>query len=197
MNACKAVFNKAIPIVADRFHVRKLYRKSLINCRKSELKRLRKELTAEEYAALKPAILLLRKQKERFTDEEKVVVESLFSVSPKLKQGYQFSRQLSGIFDSHISPEVAKEKMTEWVSSVTASELTFFNRFIQTLVNYQEQITNYFIARDSSGFVEGFNNRVKVLKRRCYGLSEPTKLFQRLLVDTTGMIRFAPGVVAF
>jgi len=35
------------------------------------------------------------------------------------------------------------------------------------------------------------------LKRRCYGLSEPTKLFQRLLVDTTGMTRFAPRVTAF
>jgi len=56
MNACKAVFNKTIPIVADRFHVRKLYRKSLVSLRKSELKRLRKELTAEEYAEFKPAI---------------------------------------------------------------------------------------------------------------------------------------------
>lgn len=64
-------------------------------------------------------------------------------------------------------------------------------------MNYQEQITNYFIARHTSGFVEGFNNRVKVLKRRCDGLSEPTKLFQRLLVDTTGMAGFAPGLAAF
>lgn len=87
--------------------------------------------------------------------------------------------------------------MTEWVNSVTTSKLTCFNRFIRTLVNYQEQITHYFIARHTSGFVEGFNNRVKVLKRRCYGLSEPTKLFQRLLVDTTGMTRFAPGVTGF
>jgi transposase len=197
MNACKAVFNKTILIVADRFHVRKLYRKSLVSLRNSELKRLRKELMAEEYAELKPAISLLRKQKDYFTDEEKTVVEPLFSVSPKLKQGYQFSRQLSGIFDSHISPEAAKEKMTEWVNSVTTSKLTCFNRFIRTLVNYQEQMTNYFIARHTSGFVEGFNNRVKVLKRRCYGLSEPTKLFQRLLVDTTGMTRFAPEVTSF
>ncbi|WP_435247754.1 transposase [Vibrio sp. nBUS_14] len=197
MNACNAVFNKIIPIVADRFHVRKLYRKGLVSLRKFEVKRLRKEITAEEYAELKPAISLLRKQKDYFTNEEKTVVEPLFLVSPKLKQGYEFSRQLSGIFDSHISPETAKEKMTEWVNSVTTSKLTCFNRFIRTLVNYQEQITNYFIARHSSGFVEGFNNRVKVLKRRCYGLSEPTKLFQRLLVDTTGMTRFAPGVIGF
>ncbi|MCD9516710.1 hypothetical protein GLP23_17810 [Photobacterium carnosum] len=51
-------------------------------------------------------------------------------------------------------------------------------------------MTNYFIARHTSGFVEGLNNRVKVLKRQCYGLSEPTKLFQRLLMDTTGMAAF-------
>ncbi|QUM88173.1 transposase [Moritella sp. 36] len=63
---------------------------------------------------------------------------------------------------------------------MTTSELTCFNRFIKTLVNYQEQITNYFIERHTSGFVEGFNNRVKVLKRRCNGLSGPIKLFQRL-----------------
>ena len=132
-----------------------------------------------------------------FTDDEKPVVEMLFSLSPKLKQGYQYSRELSGSFDSHITPELAKEKMLEWVNIVTASELNCFDRFIQTLVNYKEQITNYFIARNTSGFVEGFNNRVKVLKRRCYGLSDPTKLFQRLLVDTAGLVRFAPGVTAF
>ena len=197
MNACSEVFDKAIPIVADRFHVSRLYRKSLINLRKSELKRLKKELTSEEYTALKPAISLLRKQKDHFTSEEKPVIDPLFSLSPKLKKGYQLSRELSGIFDSHISPELAKEKMAEWVDTVTASELNCFNRFIKTLVRYQTPITNYFIARNNSGFVEGFNHRVKVLKRRCYGLSNEVKLFQRLLIDTIGLIRFAPGATAF
>jgi transposase len=31
-------------------------------------------------------------------------------------------------------------------------------------------ITNYFIRRSSSGWVEGLNNKIKVLKRRAYGL---------------------------
>ena len=87
--------------------------------------------------------------------------------------------------------------MIEWIDSVTESELNCFNTFIKTLTTYQEQITNYFIKRNNSGFVEGFNNKVKVLKRRCYGLSNTTKLFQRLIVDTLGMTRFAPGVAAF
>ncbi|WP_163836067.1 hypothetical protein [Spartinivicinus ruber] len=39
--------------------------------------------------------------------------------------------------------------------------------------------------------------RAKVLKRRCYGLSSPKKLFQRLIIDTMGLDRFAPGMLAF
>lgn len=196
MNACKDIF-KNTPVVADRFHVRKLYRKSVITLRKSELKRLRKELPDAEYARLKPAIAILRKQKDYFTEPEKLAVDKLFSLSPKLKLGYKFSRELTGIFDSHISPEVAKEKMTEWVQNVGESELNCFNKFIKTLTTYQDQITNYFIQRDSSGFVEGFNNKVKVLKRRCYGLSSAARLFQRLIIDTLGMTRFAPNAAAF
>jgi transposase len=197
MNACKEVFKGKIPIVADRFHVRKLYRKSLINLRKSELARLKKELSDYSYAQLKPAIALLRKQKDYFTDEEKPIVDKLFSLSPKLKLAYQFSRDLSGIFDSYITPAVAKEKMVEWIGAVTNSGLTCFNNFIKTLTKYQEQITNYFIQRNSSGFVEGFNNKAKVLKRRCYGLSNGIKLFQRLVLDTVGLLRFSPGAVTF
>lgn len=196
MNASKAVFKK-VPVVADRFHVRKLYRKSLINLRKSELVRLRKALTDKDYAELKPAIAILRKQKDYFTDEEKPIVEKLFLLSPKLKSAYQFSRKLSGIFDSHITSVEAKEKMTDWITDVANSELKCFDNFIATLTKYQEQITNYFIQRNNSGFVEGFNNKVKVLKRRCYGLSSATKLFQRLIIDTLGMARFSPAAAAF
>ena len=194
MNACKEVFKDKVPVVADRFHVRKLYRKSVVNLRKSELVRLRKTLTEAEYAKLKPAIALLRKQKDYFTETEKPIVEPLFILTPRLKLAYQFSREITGIFDSQITPAVAKEKMIDWIEKVTNSDLVCFNMFIKTLSTYQVQITNYFIQRHNSGFVEGFNNRVKVLKRRCYGLSSATKLFQRLVLDTMGLSRFAPGM---
>ena len=50
----------------------------------------------------------------------------------------------------------------------------------------KEEITNYFIRRESPGFVEGFNNRLKVLKRRCYGLFNLHHLFQRIYLDLEG-----------
>ena len=116
--------------------------------------------------------------------------------TPYVRLSWEFIEfiPITGIFDSHITPDVAKEKMSAWIDDVTNSELVCFNDFVKTLSKYQEQITNYFIQRHNSGFVEGFNNRVKVLKRRCYGLSNATKLFQRLVLDTVGLSRFAPGV---
>ena len=111
---------------------------------------------------------MLRKQKDYFTKDEKPVVEVLLKLSPKLKPAYKFSRKLSEIFDGHITPEMAKENRVEWIGLVQSSELNCFNKFMATREKHQEQIVNYFIQRSSSGFVEGFNNTVKVLKRRCY-----------------------------
>ena len=39
---------------------------------------------------------------------------------------------------------------------------------------------NYFKLRKNSGFVEGLNNKIKGIKRRCYGFFKVESLFQRL-----------------
>ena len=41
-----------------------------------------------------------------------------------------------------------------------------------------------------SGGSQSFNNRVKVLKRRCYGIFNGKRLFQRLTLDNQGYERF-------
>uniref|UniRef100_UPI00177EA7B5 transposase n=1 Tax=Cysteiniphilum TaxID=2056696 RepID=UPI00177EA7B5 len=59
-----------------------------------------------------------------------------------------------------------------------------------TLTTHIEEVSNYFIDRNSSGFVEGFNNRLKVLTRRCYGLKNAKRFFQRIKIDTEGLALF-------
>jgi len=39
--------------------------------------------------------------------------------------------------------------------------------------------------------VEGLNNKIKTLKRRCYGIGRVATLFQRLYLDLEGYRRFA------
>ena len=71
--------------------------------------------------------------------------------------------------------------------------MTQFESFLTTVDNWLDEISNYFLEGLTSGFVEGFNNRVKVLKRRCYGIFKPEHLFQRLTLDLNGYQRFAPA----
>ncbi|WP_295612420.1 transposase, partial [uncultured Lamprocystis sp.] len=49
INAAKEVFGRKVRIVADRFHVAKLYRDGLEDLRKKELRRLKRELPAATY----------------------------------------------------------------------------------------------------------------------------------------------------
>jgi transposase len=50
----------------------------------------------------------------------------------------------------------------------------------------------YFRQRQSSGFVEGLNNKLKVLKRRCFGIYNLRHLFQRITLDLNGYHKFSP-----
>tara|TARA_B110000091_G_scaffold141123_1_gene150761 strand:+ start:225 stop:1505 length:1281 start_codon:yes stop_codon:yes gene_type:complete len=193
INAAKEVLGEGI-VTADRFHVAKLYRKKLINIRKSELKRLNKKLSDEQYKSFKVATSILCKGRDYFTEEEKVAINILFDHSPKLRLAYQFSRELGGIFDRHQSKAVAKIEINNWINRVNKSNLNCYNGFIVTLEKYIEEIINYFTSRNTSGFVEGFNNKIKVLTRRCYGLKSAKRLFQRIKLDTEGlaMFKFSP-----
>ena len=66
-----------------------------------------------------------------------------------------------------------------------------FVALLENLSNRMEEITNYFIDRQSSGFVEGLNNKIKVIKRRCYGILNIKHLFQRLYLDVEVYALFA------
>ncbi len=85
----------------------------------------------------------------------------------------------------------ALTKLNRWIASIQKSRVSGFDKFIKTLTKYKSTILNYFKARKNSGFVEGLNNKIKVLKRRCYGVFKTETLFQRLFLDLKGYNMFA------
>jgi transposase len=182
---------KSAQLVIDRFHVTRKYRDGLDGLRKQELKRLKGELTQEVYLQLKGSLWALRKKQSDLKPEERKVLRTLFSFSPQLKIAYALQFQLTAIFDQKISKTIAKMKIKAWIKRVKKSGLTCFDDFLKTLDNWWEEITNFFIQRANSGFVEGFNNKIKVLKRRCYGLFNLKHIFQRIFLDLEGYRLFA------
>jgi len=191
INAAKEVFGKKTKIIIDRFHVAKLYRKKLEEIRKKEMKRLKKELSEKEYKKLKGAMWAVRKAPENLSDQEKEILAILFKYSPMLELAYNLCNQLTEIFEEKIPKKKAKQKIKIWETQVKLSGLTCFNSFLSTLNKWLEEITNYFINRQTSGFVEGLNNKLKVIKRRCYGILNVNHLFQRTILDFKGYSLFA------
>jgi transposase len=153
-------------VVVDRFHVAKKYRGCADKLRIKELKRLKDELPEKVYKKLKGVMWAFRKKEADLTERDVELLDRLFALAPQLKLAYEFREKLTAIFEQDLTKEKATEKIEIWRREVENSELTCFKSFLITLDNYLDKITNYFINRDSSGFVEGLNNKIKVLKRQ-------------------------------
>jgi len=187
-----------VRVVIDRFHVAKTYREGLDNLRKREMKRLKAQLSESEYKQLKGSLWAVRKRREDLNEAQTQVLNLLLEYSPELKAAYALLEELTAIFDEPISKRTAQTKLRKWIEHVIASGVKCFDDFIKTLKRLWEPITNYFVARKNSAFVEGLNNKIKVLKRRCYGLFNLKHFFQRLYLDLNGyrLFRIRPPYVA-
>ena len=191
INAAKEFFGRKIRIVADRFHVANLYRKSLDNLRKKEIKRLKKELPKEEYKSFKNIMWVLRKNVDDLTEADLEMIKKLKPHTPDLVTAYLLCLTLTHVFKSSITKEQARYQLRGWKGLVHKFGIKCFDSFLKTMETRMEEITNYFVERQSSGFVEGLNNKIKVIKRRCYGIINRNHLFQRLFIDLRGYELFA------
>src|SRR5215216_1469801 len=179
-------------IVIDRFHVARHYRDGVDALRKQELKRLKQELPKEAHDDLKRTLWPFRKREAALEEAERERLEVLLEYSPALRQAYGLREQLTAIFDTPRSKKDGLRRIRLWRQRVEKSGLRCFESFLVLLDSWQELIANYFINHQTSSFVEGLNTKLKVLKRRCYGLRNVVRLFQRLTLDLEGYRRFSP-----
>jgi len=182
-------------IVADRFHVARHYRDAADEARKQEQHRLKKELPKSEYEKLNGSYRAFRKNAEDLNKQERKVLRRFFKYSASAKQAYLLREQLTTIFNKNLSKKQAQSKIRGWVQKVQNSGLKCYENFLKLLGNWWEEITNFFIRRENSGFVEGFNNKIKILKRRCYGIFNLNHLFQRIYLDLNGYHLFAASTI--
>ena len=181
-----------IQVVIDRYHVAKSYRNDVDTVRKQEFRRLKKELPETGYREIvKGMMWIIRKNNKDLTPEERKKLNRLFEHSPELKLAYTFREELTAIFEMQLTKEEGKKRLIKWQDKVRRYGLTCFNKFLKTLDNWLDKIANYFTNRLSSGFVEGLNNKIKTMKRRCFGVLQIETWFQRLYLDLEGYRLFA------
>ena len=173
-------------VVVDRFHVTKLYRQAADKVRQTEMKRLKKSLPKAEYATLNPCRHAFWKNAVDLTSQERQALEQLFAYAPNLRLIHVFREGLRAIFERPLSKAQAQDELKTWMFLVREQHIDCFEPFLKTLTNFFNEITNFLVHRLTSGFVEGLNNKIKVLKRRAFGITNLTHLFQRLVLDLEG-----------
>ena len=189
-----AAAREALPtarLVIDRFHVARLYHTAADELRRTELKRLKATLPLAQYKTLKGSLWAFRKSPADLSADERTVLKRLFDLAPSLQTAYTLRERLTEIFDTAPSKNRAKRLLRDWQADVRASGLHCFDKFLTTLHDAWNEITNYFVDLNTSAFVEGLNNKLKVLKRRCYGIFNLQHFFQLTFLDLEGFRLFA------
>lgn len=180
----------AAQIVVDRFHVAQYYNKAVDNLRKETLHTLKKDLPEETYQQYCKGILWsFRHHFWSLTDEQQTQLSHFLDYAPELKNAWLLRHELTVTFMNHQTKVEANQQLDGWKQKVLAAGLSCFDKFLTLLETWQDSITNYFEDRYTSGFVEGMNNKLKVIKRRCYGLLNVKRFFQQVQMD----LRFARG----
>ena len=178
-------------IVIDRFHVARAYRACADTVRQQALKRLTRALPKAAYAALQGAMGPFRQRPVERKPHAWALLERVLTDAPKIEAAYHLREDLTELFERADAKAGATCAIQAWGTRVRASGLAEFERLLGTSDRWMDKITNDCQGRQTSGFVEGFNNRVKVLKRRCYGIFNVDRLFQRLTLDLHGYQRFS------
>jgi len=156
-------------IVLDRFHATQKASQALEIVRKSELRKAR-ENKDEELIALtncKQRFVLL-KNKKNLSDAQAVTLKRLCEINQPIYKAMLLKESFIGVYDLKDEDE-AIEYMYRWIDEALESGFPSFIEIAWSMVDKIVYVLNWFKEKRSSAISEGFNNKIKRLKRMAYG----------------------------
>ena len=171
----KICFKNAV-IVADRYHVIRQVYWAMERVRKNE----QSELSAHFRKYFKKSKYLLTKPIDMLTAEEADRLALMLDIAPRLAAAYRLKNEFLTVIRSKSSQE-GKKKLADWLQSVEMMELPEFNDCTKAYRNWFQEILDAMDVPWSNGFIEGCNNKTKVLKRVCFGMRNFRNFRNRIL----------------
>jgi transposase len=173
-------------IVADRYHVMKNLNKVLDKAQRAILRVLRRLPVDDISSTLKGFRWVLLKNEDNLDADEKQKLQSVYVLSPLLRQIHRLKERFRSIFEHITDRKQAERFLAAWICEVKQLGCDKLIPFIRTLERWWEHILNYFNQGITNGAVEGINNRVKLIKRRAYGYRNVTNFRNRIVAETSG-----------
>lgn len=154
-------------IVFDKFHVIRNYAKVIDRVRVDEFRKAE----AEDKPVLRGTRYLLLKNQENLSPEQLGRLEELRSLNQNLNTVYVLKDDLKRLWDCETREE-AELLLGQWTQAAEESDLQPLVTFAKTLHRYAYGLLNHCDYPINNGRLEGLNNKIKVIKRRCYGFHD-------------------------
>ena len=174
-SVAKKIFPEA-KIIADKFHVIRIVTNSLENTRK----RIQKEFHDAKRKWFKRSRRLLLKPEYKLTDEDKIELNRMLNSSRELEKAWLLKELFHEIFKEK-ERKAAKRQLRDWLLLAAELSVPEFKHCIITFTNWSTEIANIVSENISNGFIEGSNNKIKVLKRISFGFQNFRRLRNRIL----------------
>ncbi len=175
----KVCFKNAV-IVADRYHVIRQVYWAMERVRKNE----QNKLSVQFRKYFKKSRYLLMRPMEKLTDEQADQLALIFEIAPRLADAYRLKNEFLAVIRSRSSAE-GRRKLADWLLAVEVMVLPEFHDCTNAYRNWFNEILNSMDLPWSNGFIEGCNNKTKVLKRVCFGMRNFRNLRNRILFCNT------------
>ena len=167
-------------IIADKYHVIRQAYWAMERVRKNEQNKLPKR--HRKY--FKKSGHLLMKPVEKLTDDEMYQLALIFEIAPRLADAYRIKNDFISVIRSKSAAE-GKKALADWLLSVEVMDLPEFHDCTKAYHNWFHEIINSLEVPWTNGFIEGCNNKTKVLKRICYGMRNFNNFRRRILFCNT------------
>lgn len=156
-------------IVLDRFHIVQKAANTVDQIRRNELSKARKN-NDDALIALtncKQRFILLKKKKN-LTERQSSSLNKLCKINQPIYKAMLLKEDFLQVYDFD-NIEEAEQHLYDWIDQALFSGLEPMFEFACSVLYKMQYILNWYKKKISSAISEGFNNKIKRLKRMAYG----------------------------
>jgi transposase len=173
--------HKAAPqaaILFDKFHVIRHLNEALDKVRRSEYARL----TGTSRSFIKGQKYTLLSHRENLSLDGRRALKQLLQANKRLHTAYLLKESFDQLWQYTREPW-ARRFFENWRASLKWQRLKPYEKFAKMIDRHWDGIAAYCKPENkvSLGFVEGLNNKIRVIQRRAYGLRDEEYLRLKIL----------------
>lgn len=167
-------------ILYDKFHVMRHLGEALDKVRKIEYARL----SGKDRSYIKGQKYTLLSNRENLTIDGKKALKKLLKANKRLNAAYLLKESFGQLW-SYQTEGWARRFFDNWKNALKWQRLEPYEKFAKMIERHWDGIAAYSRPENkvSLGFVEGLNNKIRVIQRRAYGLRDEEYLRLKILTS--------------